>query len=293
MKQAKLGLSLGVLAYILWGLLSLYWKLLSEIDPYTVFSYRILMTVVTMLGYLVLSGKQRESLSELKNLWKSRRSFWTMVAAGLIIAINWLTYIVAISINQAAEASLGYYLMPLVSLVLSVLFLREKIELSSMLALGIAALGVLVLLVQTGRLPLVSLLLAISFGVYGLLKKRVPLSSPLAMLFEATTILIVAVPYLLVKGQSLETLSYVQISLLVLSGVVTAIPLLLFAEAVKRAPLNRIGFVQYINPTIQLFIAVIVYGETVSAAQWIGFACIWIAIVVFLVGQWFLIKSSE
>lgn len=285
MRTTKIGLCLGLLSYLLWGVLSLYWKLLGHMDSYMVFSYRILFTVVTMVVYMLLTGKKQAYGLELLELWQKKRSFFLMILASLAIAINWLTYISAVSGGQAAQASLGYYIMPLVSISLSVLVLKERISISSKAAIGLASLGVVWLVMQSGELPLVSLTLAVSFGLYGLLKKGLGISSDLAMLFEATCVLVVSLPYLALQQENFFSYPLQDQLLLGMSGIVTAIPLLLFAEGVKRAPLNVIGFIQYINPTIQLFIAIFIYGEVVTWKQWPAFFLIWSAIGVFVLGQ--------
>ncbi|MFC3927394.1 EamA family transporter RarD [Streptococcus caprae] len=285
MDKTKTGLLLGFICYLLWGVLSLYWKMLGHIDSYTVFSYRILFTVVTMLVYMLLSGKTKTYQAEFKMLWERKKWFGLMVAASFAIALNWLTFIAAVANGRAAQASLGYYIMPLVSICLSVLVLKEHITRTGKLAIGLAGLGVLLLVVQSGEVPLVSLTLAVSFGLYGLLKKGLPVSSDFAMLFEAGCVLVFSLPYLFWRGESFFSYSLQDMILLGLSGIITAIPLLLFAEGVKRAPLNLIGFIQYINPTIQLLIAVFVYGETVYQEQFPAFILIWLAIGVFIWGQ--------
>lgn len=285
MKTRTVGLLLGLMSYLLWGGLSLYWKGLGHMDSYVVFSYRILFTVVTMLLYMVLAGKRQVYGRDLQRLWQKKRSFFLMLTASAAIAVNWLTYISAVSGGQAAQASLGYYMMPLVSIVLSVLVLKETISSFSKLAVLLAALGVVWLMFQSGRAPIISLILAGSFGLYGLLKKGLGISSDLAMLFEAACILVVSLPYLILQKENFLSYPLQDQLLLGMSGVVTAIPLLLFAEGVKRAPLNVIGFIQYINPTIQLFIAIFIYGEVVTWKQWPAFFLIWSAIGVFVLGQ--------
>lgn len=206
--------------------------------------------------------------------------------AALLISINWLVYIYAIASNQATAASLGYYVNPLISIVLAFLILKEKMSRLTIVSVTVACLGVLFLIINTGRLPSITLLLAGSFAFYGLIKKKVTLSSDVAMLVEATMIAPFAIYYLLVwdKG-SFWTYSLGQQLLLALSGLITALPLLLFAEAVKRSPLSIIGFIQYINPTIQLLIALLIFGERVGSGEWLGFSLIWLAIVIFLFGQ--------
>lgn len=285
MTKTRIGLLLGLLSYLLWGFLSLYWKMLGHLDSYKVFSYRILFTVLTMLVYMILSKQSQSYGDQFISLWREKKFLISMLVTSLLISINWLTYIVAVSHAQAADASLGYYIMPLVSIALSVFVLKEKISIFSRAAITLAALGVILLLVRSGQVPLVSLTLALTFAIYGLLKKGLPVSSDFAMLFEAFCALLVALPYLILQGDNFFSYALKDQLLMGLSGIITAIPLLLFAEGVKRAPLNLIGFIQYINPTIQLLIAVFVYGEVVSNQEWPAFILIWLAIGIFVLSQ--------
>lgn len=286
MTDSKKGLLYAFLAYLSWALLSFYWKALGGVPAYSTFAYRIVWTFLTMLAYFFVTGKRQKMTNQLSGLWQSPKSLIRMILASLFIALNWLTYIYAVGNGQATEASLGYYLMPLVSVCLSVFFLREKLALAEWFAVGLASLGVLLLLGVTGRLPLISLILALSFGIYGLLKKQVILSSDLAMLVEAGFILPFALIYLVFFSPvSWFSFSLTEQVLLFLSGLITAIPLLLFAEAVKRAPLSQVGFIQYLNPTLQLLIAVFIFQEGITAGELMGFSLIWLAVLLFIAIQ--------
>lgn len=294
MKKTNLGFLLGLVTYILWGFLSLYWKLLSGVNSYNTFSYRIIFTVVTMLLYMLISRNHRRYLSEIGSLIADRKKLFMMVLASLLIAINWLTYIYAVAHGQATQASFGYYIMPLVSILLAVIFLHESLSSWMLLAIAIAGFGVGMLAFDTGQVPLVSIVLALSFGLYGLVKKNVRLSSDVAMLVESSLVMPFVIIYLIAfSKESMLDYTLLENVLLVISGVVTAIPLLLFAEAVKRAPLNIIGFIQYINPTIQLIIAVLIFKETIAVGQLKGFIFIWIAIAVFILGQIIVMRKNK
>ncbi|WP_307977160.1 EamA family transporter RarD [uncultured Streptococcus sp.] len=286
MKKTNLGLLIGLITYLMWGFLSLFWKLLSGVNSYNTFSYRIVFTVITMLIYMVLSGNTKRYQTELRQLFHNKKALGAMLFASIMIAINWLTYIFAVSHGQATEASLGYYIMPLVSIVLSLAVLHEHLSRSMVIAVLVALVGVGLLIYNTGHLPLISVTLALSFGIYGLLKKEVTLSSDVAMLVESAVITPFALIYLIFFAkESMVDYSAMENTLLIISGVVTAIPLLLFAEAVKRAPLNIIGFIQYINPTIQLLLAIFLFGEGITQGELSGFAFIWLAIIIFSLGQ--------
>lgn len=286
LKKTNLGLLIGLITYLMWGFLSLFWKLLSGVNSYNTFSYRIVFTVITMLIYMVLSGNTKRYQTELRQLFHNKKALGAMLFASIMIAINWLTYIFAVSHGQATEASLGYYIMPLVSIVLSLAVLHEHLSRSMVIAVLVALVGVGVLIYNTSHLPLISVTLALSFGIYGLLKKGVTLSSDVAMLVESVVITPFALIYLIFFAkESMVDYSAMENTLLLISGVVTAIPLLLFAGAVKRAPLNIIGFIQYINPTIQLLLAIFLFGEGITQGELSGFAFIWLAIIIFSLGQ--------
>ena len=278
------GLLFGLATYIQWGFLSLFWKLLAGVSAYNTFSWRIVFTVVTMLGYALIAKQNTRFKVELVGLWQDKKALLRMLLASFLIAANWLIYIYAVGHGQATQASLGYYIMPIISILFALIFLRESLSRTMWTAVFLAFIGVLVLVLNTGKLPMVSLGLALSFGFYGLIKKGVKLSSDVAMLVESGFLLPFVVVYL--SFFSPESFSSY-------SSMVTAVPLLCFSEAVKRAPLNLIGFIQYLNPTIQLLVAILIFGETVTVGELKGFIFIWIAILVFVTGQLATIHRSS
>lgn len=294
MTKSQQGLLLGIAAYLLWSVLSLYWKLLAGVDPFATFSYRILWSMVTMLVYMLVTRQRKRFKTELTSLIRDKKQFGRASLAAGMIALNWLTYIYAIASGQATQASLGYYMMPLVSVLLALIVLREHLSRATGIAVLTAALGVAILVYLTGRLPYVTLILAFSFGFYGLLKKGSQLSSDVAMLFEAGLIAPIVLVYLIgFNHESLLDYSLFENVLLVLSGLVTAIPLLLYAEALKRAPLNLVGFIQYLNPTLQLLIALFVFKETINLGQIYGLIFIWLAIIIFILEQVILLRKKR
>ena len=247
-----------------------------------------------MLFYMLVSRNHKRYQSEIGSLIADKKKLFMMILASFLIAINWLTYIFAVAHGQATQASFGYYIMPLVSILFAVIFLHESLSSWMLSAIAIAGFGVGMLAFDTGQVPLVSIILALSFGLYGLVKKNIRLSSDVAMLVESSLVLPFVIIYLVIfSKESMLDYTLLENILLVISGVVTAIPLLLFAEAVKRAPLNIIGFIQYINPTIQLIIAVLIFKETISAGQLKGFIFIWIAIAVFILGQVIVMRKNK
>ena len=287
MTRKNQGLLFGLATYIQWGFLSLFWKLLAGVSAYNTFSWRIVFTVVTMLVYASVAKQNTRFKKELvEQLWQDKKALLRMLLASFLIAANWLIYIYAVGHGQATQASLGYYIMPIVSILFALIFLRESLSRTMWAAVVLAFIGVLVLVANTGKLPMVSLGLALSFGFYGLIKKGVRLSSDVAMLVESGLLLpFVAIYLVFFSPESFSSYSSVEMFLLAISGVVTAVPLLCFSEAVKRAPLNLIGFIQYLNPTIQLLVAILIFGETVSFGELKGFLFIWMAILVFVTGQ--------
>ena len=287
MTRKNQGLLFGLATYIQWGFLSLFWKLLAGVSAYNTFSWRIVFTVVTMLVYASVAKQNTRFKKELvEQLWQDKKALLRMLLASFLIAANWLIYIYAVGHGQATQASLGYYIMPIVSILFALIFLRESLSRTMWVAVVLAFIGVLVLVANTGKLPMVSLGLALSFGFYGLIKKGVRLSSDVAMLVESGLLLpFVAIYLVFFSPESFSSYSSMEMFLLAISGVVTAVPLLCFSEAVKRAPLNLIGFIQYLNPTIQLLVAILIFGETVSFGELKGFLFIWMAILVFVTGQ--------
>lgn len=189
MTRKNQGLLFGLATYIQWGFLSLFWKLLAGVSAYNTFSWRIIFTVVTMLTYALVAKQNTRFKGELVELWKDKKALLRMLLASFLIAANWLIYIYAVGHGQATQASLGYYIMPIVSILFALIFLRESLSRTMWAAVVLAFIGVLVLVANTGKLPMVSLGLALSFGFYGLIKKGVRLSSDVAMLVESGLLL--------------------------------------------------------------------------------------------------------
>lgn len=290
----KKGLLLAFGSYIAWGFLSIFWKLMSGVDAYEVFSYRMMSTMLTMLLYFLLFGRMNKLKTEVSGLLANKSELISMILASFLISINWLVFIYAVGHGQATAASLGYYINPLFSVLLAVVFLKENLENFTKISLAFALLGVLILTVQSGHLPIVSILLPFSFGTYGMIKKNVTLSSDVAVFVET----IIVTPFVLIfilffAKHTPSDYTVSQIVYLILSGIITAIPLLLFAEALKQAPLNVVGFVQYVSPTIQLAVAIFLFHETFKLENLYGFAAIWLAIIVFIIGQVMLMKKTK
>lgn len=279
------GIYYGLSAYVLWGLITLYWKLIVGVSPLATMCYRILWSFVFMMLFILITGKYKQFMNELRILWDNKIFAGLIVCASVLISINWFTFIFAVSTGHVMQASLGYYINPLVNVLLATLFLKERLRRFGIIACILASIGVVMLSIQTGSIPYASLIMAFSFSTYGLIKRRIPISSVTGLTVETGIILPFALVYMLVFS-SVGFMDYaVQTNILLAgAGIVTAIPLLLFAEAAKSISYITLGFIQYINPTIMLLLAVFLFHETYTLAQFSAFAFIWLGIAVFTYG---------
>ncbi|CAI6083275.1 Protein RarD [Paenibacillus sp. JJ-100] len=279
------GLINAIIAYIMWGVLPLYWKLFDDVPAGEILSHRVVWSFVFM-GILVAIQRR---WSDVKRIWTSRSLLLSLAASGLLIAVNWLIFIWAVNNGHVVETSLGYYLNPLLNVLLAVVFLQEKPNRGQWLAVAIAAVAVLIIAIDYGRFPWISISLAASFGLYGLAKKKIKQDASVGLLSETAVVLPVALGYWIYLGivgkTTAWTLPAPMFFELLLSGVVTALPLLFFARAAARMSLSTLGFVQYIGPTIMLILSIFVFKESVSPVLLVGFALIWTALVVYAVAS--------
>jgi chloramphenicol-sensitive protein RarD len=275
------GIALGVAAYLLWGVFPAFFHLLGAAAPTEILAHRVLWTLVLMAVILsVVRG------------WGALRSLpprvWAMItAAAALIAVNWGLFIYATTVGHVVEVALGYYIGPLVSVLIGVVVLRERLRLLQWVAVGIATAAVLVIAVGDHRVPWLGLGLAVSFATYGLIKKTVPLPATASLTAEGIVLAPLAAAYLvflqLAGTATLTGHGAGHVALLVLTGPVTAVPLLLFGAAARRIPLTTLGTLQYLAPTLQFLLGVVVYGEVMPAERWVGFGLVWVALVVFTV----------
>lgn len=282
--QQHLGLLYGLSAYFIWGLFPWYFHFLTHVEPLQVLMQRIIWSflLVASISLLLVRGQA---------VWAALRSAAVirgLLLSSLLIAANWLIFIWAVGQGRVIESSLGYFLTPLVSVLLAGLFLHEKLDAYRITACVLAVLGVLWLVVHLGSLPWVSLSLAASFGLYGLVRKQVTVDSLTGLLVETGLLLPLAISYWLwleTQGTSqfLSAGSHTTF-LLVFSGAVTAVPLLLFASGAKRLSLTAIGFMMYVNPTMQFFTAIYLLDEPFTRDQLVAFAFIWVALAIFSLG---------
>jgi len=263
-------------AYVLWGALPLYWKALHQVPAEVVLGHRIVWALV-FTTTLVLFLRLR---AEVQSLFADRNKTLRMLGAALLISFNWWLYIWAINTGHVIESALGYYINPLVSVLLGLVFLKERLTAAQAAAFALAAVGVVVMAFGVGRVPFISLGLALSFGFYGLLKKQAPVSALASLQVETLFSLPLALGLLAfapggLVGPSPDALTLV---LLVVAGPLTAIPLWLFGAGARLIPLVRVGFLQYISPTITLVLGLLVFHESFGVWQAAAFGCIWVAL---------------
>jgi chloramphenicol-sensitive protein RarD len=277
-KVRSLGLLFGVSAYTLWGLFPIYWPLLEPANPLEIVSHRAVWTLVFCFIILALTKTLKSTLS----LLKRPKIVAGLFLSSILISINWIIYIYAANNEHVVEASLGYYINPIVVIATGVIVLKEKMRPLQWLAVGIATIGVGVLTIDYGRLPWIALGLALSWGSYGLVKKQLGLGALEGLSIETLLSSGAYLGYLIWLGNSGEgqfSHSLKLTLLLIGGGAVTAIPLLLFNGSTNRLPLTLIGLLQYITPTIQFCIGVWYYHEDMPAARWAGFLIIWVALM--------------
>jgi chloramphenicol-sensitive protein RarD len=274
------GVLLGFVAYGLWGLFPLYFHLLQGISPVEVVANRVVWSLVFLVILTLVTRSWAKTLAAARSV----RTVVMLAVAAAFLAVNWGVYVWAVVTDQVVEASLGYFINPLVSVGLGVVVLRERLRPGQWAAVGIAIAAVAVLAVSYGRLPWISLILAFSFGIYGLLKKQVGAGAVESLTIETATLAPLALVVMAVfasNGTSALTAGDPQwVLLLVLLGPVTAIPLLAFGGAATRIPLSTLGLMQYITPVFQFLLGVFYFGEAMSTTRWIGFFLVWTSLVV-------------
>lgn len=281
MSSSRSGLLLGAAAYILWGVFPLYFPLLEPSSPVEILGHRIVWSFLTMALVVVALRRRRRVLAMLGN----RRTALLLAIAAALISCNWATYIYGVNSERVVETSLGYFMTPLVSVMMGVFILGERLRRWQWIALGITFLACLVLTWDYGRLPWVALVLAFSFGSYGLTKKSAGVGAIESLAVETALVAPFALAYLAWLGAAGEARftseGWGHVLLLASTGVVTAIPLLCFGAAATRITMTHIGLLQYLAPVLQFALGVTVLGEHMPSARWIGFGLVWLALVIF------------
>ena len=289
MENYKQGIFFGLAAYVLWGILPVYWKALELVSPFEILSSRFMWSCVFVFLLIIFQKKWPLFTKEVKQVFSNVKTGAVMAAAGITISFNWGTFIWAVNNGHIVETSMGYYINPLVSILFAVVFLRERLDKMQLTAITCAFIGVASMVYSFGKIPWVSLTLAFTFALYGLLKKILPVSALTSIMLETLLITPLALVYeysLWQQGVSFYAFGNLQVIMMLTgAGIVTAIPLLLFTAGARLLPLKIIGFLQYISPTLTLLIGVFVYNEAFTASHLLAFGWIWAALLLFIVSQ--------
>jgi chloramphenicol-sensitive protein RarD len=281
--DARRGLIFGASAYLLWGLFPLYWPLLEPAGTIEILAQRMVWSLVVMAIVLRVSG----GLSGVRLVFANRRQRLFLMGAAVVVTCNWGTYIYGVNTHHVVETSLGYFINPLFTILLGVLVLGERLRPMQWVAVGIGAVAVLVIAVDYGRPPWIALVLATSFGLYGFFKKQAAVGAADSMAVETTVLFVPALVALIVIGAQGDLVfgrhGVGNTLLLAGTGVVTVIPLLLFAASTRRLPLSIVGLLQYLAPVLQFAVGVGIRHESLPFAELVGFALVWVALIVLTV----------
>lgn len=280
--SSRNGLLYGLTAYGLWGLIPLYFRALRHVAPLEILAHRVVWSCLFLAALIAL-------LRRWKNVTRAVRTgpvLGTLLASTVLIAINWFTYIYAVATDQVLQASLGYFVNPMVNVALGVVFLRERLRGGQLAAIALASVGVLNLGLGAGQLPWIAVTLALSFGLYGLLRKMVAVDGLTGLFVETTALAPLAAGYLALlpwidPRSAVSSADGATWRLLLSSGVITAVPLLCFTAAARRLRLTTLGLIQYLTPSLQFLLAVLAFGEPFSRTQLMSFACIWTAVALY------------
>jgi chloramphenicol-sensitive protein RarD len=287
-EQTK-GIWYAALAYLIWGFLPLYWKPLNAAGAGEILAHRIFWSFFLMLSVMFVLKRKNTFSRDIKILFSTKKQFFSVFIASVLISGNWLIYIWAVNSDHVVEASLGYYINPLVNVILGMIVLKERLNSLQVVSFVIAASGVFLLTWQYGKFPWVALSLALSFGLYGLAKKLASFDSLTGLTFETMFVVPAAFIYLgYLQGYgtgSFITGGFKTSILLWGAGLVTAVPLICFAQGVKRITMTMTGFLQYIAPTLMLLLGVFLYHETFTPVHLFSFALIWIALLIFTISK--------
>ena len=295
-KNRQTGILSAIGAYILWGILPVYWKLVSNVPAHEILAHRIVWSFLFMVGIVIIVKGKTEFYQEIIHLVRVPKKIVSLVMGSVFISINWFIYIWAVNNNRVIETSLGYYINPLFSVLLGIFILKERLSLGQMIAVLLAMGGVLYMTMGFGSVPWVALLLAITFGLYGLCKKIADITPTTSITLETLIMMPLAIVYILYlnfQGTGSFDGATTTSMFLMGSGIITAIPLLLFAYGANRLSLISLGFIQYLSPTIALLLGVFLYYEPFTQVHLISFLLIWMALVVFSLSRTELFMKVE
>jgi chloramphenicol-sensitive protein RarD len=277
------GLAATLGAFIIWGLLPLYLRLLDSVSPAEIMAHRIVWSFVLVFAWLAWRG----DMGAVRDALRDRHVRMLLAASAVLISINWLVYLWSVATDHVLDASLGYFMNPLLNVALGVLVLSERLNRPQWVAIALAAAGVIYLTIATGKLPWIALTLAVSFALYGLIRKLIKVEATPGLGIETLLLLPFALAYLgwlEVRGVGALGHTAVDINLLLLgTGIVTAVPLALFAHGARLIPLSTVGLIQYVGPSLQLLVGVFVFHEAFTPARAVAFGCIWTALAIYMI----------
>ena len=289
----KNGFWYGFGAYVLWGILPVFWKLLDAVPAFELIGYRICASFLLLILFITFTGQGKTLRAQLKD----RKIVRIYLLEAVLLGVNWMVYLWAVQAGFIVETSLGYFINPLVNVLLGVLVLKERLRPWQWLPIGLAAAGVFYLTFGYGELPWIALTLAFSFGFYGLVKKNAPLTSLQGLTMETGLMLLPALGYVVftqVQNQGVVLDTGLGVQLLVLgAGLVTIVPLAMFAVAAQRIPLSILGMLQYIAPTLQFLLGVFIYKEAFNSDKLIGYGIVWLGLAFFILEGWLHRRSAR
>ncbi len=291
--ETSLGIFYAITAYMIWGILPVYWKYLASVSALEVLAHRIIWSFF-FVTFLILLRRQ---WTIVRKILQERKQVIFLICASIMITINWGVFIWAIQADHILDSSLGYYINPLIAVLFGVLFFKEKLNRWQLIAILLALTGVAILIIQFGQVPWIALILAITFAIYGALKKAIQAPSIISLALETAIILPIALGFVFFRqangNGALGQSSIFATILLLGAGIVTATPLLLFAEGAQRIPLSTLGFTQYIAPTMMFLLGVFVYHEKFKLTNAISFGFIWLALAVYSLSQFNILRQNK
>ncbi|CUA80298.1 EamA family transporter RarD [Anoxybacillus suryakundensis] len=287
MENEKLGTIYALLAYVLWGILPLYWKMLEHIKAEEILSYRIVASFLFMLALLLIQKSGLAFFHTCRLLWQEKKRVTALIAASLLISTNWFIYIWAVNHDHMVEASLGYYMNPLINVLLGVVVLKERLYKWQIVSLILAASGVVGMTIEYGKIPWIALSLACSFSLYSLVKKVISVDATIGLTVETMLATPLALIFIIHSFGQLHDASFLFTTMLLLigAGPATALPLLYFAKGAQHISLTLLGFLQYISPTLSLLLGVFLFHEPFTNAHIYAFSCIWTALILFSISS--------
>lgn len=285
MSELKKGVILAIGAYLMWGIIPLYWKQLQHVGSVEILVGRVIWSFVFTVLFVLLIRQYKQMIADIKMLWKNKKQFFLLFVASVFVSLNWGIFIWAVNNGHLLQTSLGYYINPLISVLFGLIFFKEKISWATAVAVIIAAIGVGYQAILGGTIPWVSLALALTFAFYGVIKKQIPLDATRGLAIETLFVLPIAVGIYIYLMKTSE-IAFMQVDwktnlLLMGGGIVTALPLVLFAKSAQKIPLYLMGFIQFLAPTISLMLGIFLYKEPFTLTEFITFVCIWLAVFIF------------